>query len=444
MTSAAVALFVAAFVAAGPDPLADAERLLEAKDYRGAELVLRELVRHDPSNARAHGNLALALIARKEFAAAVDEGRLAAAFAPSTPEARYIYGMTLRAAGRPLEAARELERADALKPGQRGVVAALAEAWAAAGDDRAAAAYEKLVVLAPDDPAAPMGLAEYDWSVGRIDAGNAAAAKGLERFPGSAELHRVFGRALFEQERFADAARELGRARDLGASDPGTFLLQANALARTGETAAAEQAFEAGIARHPSSAALLADAGRLWVAAGDSSRALPRLSQAAALAPKDAAIQLDLGRALEAAGRKADAEAAYRLAVALSPQLPSPHYALGTLLVRTGRREEGQRELGTYQSLYEKASRLSEEQNARTAEMALAWSEVNTGNAASALVRFTSMPETADVLLGRATALSRLKRHAEAVRALERARQLAPENLRIQTMLAAERAREGS
>ncbi len=444
MTSAAVALLVAALVAAGPDPLAEAEKLLEAKDYKGAELVLRELLRHDPSSARAHGNLALALLSRRNFAEAVDEGRLAAAFAPSTPEARYIYGMTLRAAGRPLEAARELERADTLKPGQAGVVAALAEAWAAAGDERAGAAYEKLIVLAGDDPAAPMGLAEYDWSVGRAEAGNAAAAKGLERFPSSAELHQAFGRALFEQERFADAARELGRARDLGAADPGTFLLWANALARTGDAAGAELAFEAGLERHPSSAALLQDAGRLSLAAGDPARALTRLSEAARVAPGDAAIQLDLGRALEAAGRKADAEAAYRLAVALSPQLASPHYALGTLLVRTGRREEGQRELAAHQSLYERASRLSEEQNARTAEMALAWSEVNTGHAASALVRFSSMPETPDVLLGRATALSRLKRHAEAVRALERARQLSPENLRIQTMLAAERARGGA
>jgi Flp pilus assembly protein TadD len=444
VTSAAAALFVAALAAAGPDPLAEAEKLLEARDYRGAELVLRELLRHDPSNARAHGNLALALLSRKKLAEAVDEGRLAAAFAPSMPEARYIYGMTLRAAGRPLEAARELERADTLKPGQVGVVAALAEAYAAAGDERAAPAYEKLILLAPSDPAAPAGLAEYLWSTGRIERGNAAAAKALERFPDSADLHRAFGRALFDQENFANAARELGRSLELGAGDPGTYLLWSNALWRSGDTAAATRAFDAGLARDPTSAALLQDAGRFSLSIGDHEGALARLSEAARLKPKDASVQLDLGRAREAAGRKTEAEAAYRLAVALSPQLGSPHYALGTLLVRTGRREEGQRELAAYQSLYERAARLSEEQNVRAAELALAWSELNTGSAAAALVRFSSMPETPDVLLGRAAALSRLRRHAEAVRVLERARQLSPENARIQTMLAAERAREGS
>ncbi len=350
--------------------------------------------------------------------------------------------MTLQAAGSPLEAARELERADALKPGQVGVVAALAAAWAAAGDDRAIAAYERLIALAPSDPAAPAGLAGYLWSVGRSEPGNAAAAKALQQFPESVELHRDFGRALFEQERFPDAARELGRARELGAADAGTFLLWANALWRAGDTAGAALAFDAGLAAHPSSAALLQDAGRLSLALGDPAGALPRLSEAARLKPKDASARFDVGRAREAAGQKAEAEAAYRLAASLAPQLASPHYALGGLLVRSGRREEGESELAAYRSLYERALRLSEEQNARGAEMALAWSELNAGKAPAALVRFNALPETPEVLLGRAAALSRLNRHAEAVRALERARQLAPDDPRVQTRLAVERARE--
>ncbi len=441
MTSA-VALLVAALVAAGPDPLVEAEKLLEARDYRGAEQILRELVARDPSNARAHGNLALALLARRRVPEAVDEGRLAAAFAPTVPEARYIYGMTLQAAGSPLEAARELERADALRPGQAGVLRALAQAYASAGDERAAAAYEKLIAISPSDPDAPAGLAEAYWSAGRFEDGNRAASQGLERFPNSPDLHRSFGRALFEQERFPDAARELGRTHDLGARDAETYLLWGNALRRAGDTAGAAAAFDAGLAIHPSSAPLLQDAGQLALAGGDPTGALKRLTEAARRNPKAYDIQLDLGRAYEASGRKGEAESAYRLAVALAPQLGSPHYALGNLLVRTGRREEGERELATYRSLYERAVRLSEEQNARAAEVALAWSELNAGNAAAALTRFSSLPETAEVLLGRAAALTRLQRHSEAVRTLERARQLSPADARVQARLAAARATE--
>jgi Flp pilus assembly protein TadD len=60
------------------------------------------------------------------------------------------------------------------------------------------------------------------------------------------------------------------------------------------------------------------------------------------------------------------------------------------------------------------------------------------------LERFAALPETPDSLLGRAAALSRLKRHAEAVRVLERARVLAPEDERIRTQLALEKSRDVS
>jgi cytochrome c-type biogenesis protein CcmH/NrfG len=46
-----------------------------------------------------------------------------------------------------------------------------------------------------------------------------------------------------------------------------------------------------------------------------------------------------------------------------------------------------------------------------------------------------------ETLLGRATVLSRLRRHPEAVAALERARQLDPQNPRVAALLAAERSR---
>ena len=49
--------------------------------------------------------------------------------------------------------------------------------------------------------------------------------------------------------------------------------------------------------------------------------------------------------------------------------------------------------------------------------------------------------QSLEVLKSRAKALSRLERHAEAVAALERARELKPDDPRIQTLLSVERAR---
>jgi tetratricopeptide (TPR) repeat protein len=128
-----------------------------------------------------------------------------------------------------------------------------------------------------------------------------------------------------------------------------------------------------------------------------------------------------LGRAREAIGRLPEAEEAYRKAMAPSPQLASPRYALGRILVRQGRRQEGEKELEVYRSLYARAERIQFETESRRGEILLAWSELERGQPAAALVRFESLPEGVEVLTGRAKALSLLNRHREAIQVLERA-----------------------
>ncbi len=435
------AVFVLAASSASQDELAQAEKRLERKDFVGAESALREIVRSDPSNARAHGNLALALLPQRKVREAVDEGRLAAAFAPQNAEARYIYGLTLRASNRNIEAAREFEKTAALKPGEVGPLVALAEAYAASQDERAAPVYERLLVLEPQQPRHRVDFAEYLWSAGKTGRGDEIAAAAIQEFPDAGQLHARYGRALFEEQRFVDAARELARAGDLGIRDVETLDLFGNALWQAGRIEEAEAAFEAALLVHSDSANLRLDLGRLLLSQGRAELALSQLEEAARLKPGDAIAALHLGRAQEAAGRLADAERAYRKAVTLLPELASPHYALGRLLVRQGRTEEGQRELEVHRSLYARAERALFETESRRSEILLAWSELARGQAAAALARFESLPEGLEVLRGRAKALSRLNRHREAVHVLERARELQPEEVRIQAQLAAERER---
>ena len=426
-----------------PDDLARAEALLARKDYSGAEALLREIVRAEPRNVRAHGNLALALLpqGRARMREAVDEGRLAAALAPESPEARYIYGLTLRAAGRPPEALREFAKASSLAPDALGPLDALAEAYAAAGDDRAIAAYERLQTLQPARSRYPLALAGYLWSVGQTERGNAAAAAAVEKFPNDAALRERYGKALFEQQRYVDAAGELARARALGVRDAETLAVLGDSLAQAGRVDGARAALEDAVREHPDSAPLLFDLGRLDLSRGEGETARRGLARAAELAPQDASIRFQLGRAEEAVGRLDEAEASYRRALELSPNLASPRYALGRLLVRRGRREEGEKELGVYRAQYAKAARAQSEAEARRGEILLAEAELSRGQTADALARLESLPEGAEVLEGRARALSRLNRHREAVQALERARELRPDDVRLQTLLAAERAK---
>src|SRR4030095_12954208 len=102
-------------------------------------------------------------------------------------------GLALRAAGRNGDAAREFGKAVELKPDAVGPVEALAGAYAAGGDDRAGAVYERLLVLDPRRPGPRQGFAEHLWSVGKNDQGNTVADAAVAAFPDDASLRAVYG-----------------------------------------------------------------------------------------------------------------------------------------------------------------------------------------------------------------------------------------------------------
>jgi Flp pilus assembly protein TadD len=431
----------ASLLAGSPDDLTRAESLLERKDYAAAESLLREVVRTDPRNARAHGNLALALLPQHKVGEAVTEARLAAAFEPASAQAHFIFGMALAADRKPLDAIREYERAVELSNGAVGPVSALAPAYAAVEDPRTAATYEKLAVLRPADPSVPAHLAEYLWRTEKVEDGNAVMERALVTFPENADLRVRWGRSLAQQDRYADAAEALEGARRLGADDAETLALLADVDERAGRVEDARATLAAAVARHPQDPVLAHALGRLRLAEGKTEDALPQLEKAALARPKAADYQLDYGRCLEASGRVADAEAAYRKAIALSTNLPAAHFALGRLLQREGRKDEAERELETHHALYERARRQVSAADVRDAETALAWTLLREGEAEKALERFRAIRETPESLRGEAAALQRLGRPADAVRALERAHELAPDDARIALLLAAGRSR---
>ena len=423
-----------------PGPLERGEKLLAARQYEKATTQLRKAIEADPTSARAHGDLALALMALQKNREAVDAARLAAAFGPQLPEARYIYGLALAANGRPVEAARELEKAVALKPGEAAPLLALAAAYAAAEDQRAAATYEKLVALRPADVKVRADFADYLWRIDKNAEGNRVAEQAIAAFPSNAELLIRYAQALLLQERALDAAQALEKARTLGSRSALTFALLAAADEQAGNAEAARAVLEAGIETYPNDASLRQNLGRLWLAEGQAAKALPQLEEAARLNPRGVQVLLDLGRALETLGRLDEAEAAYRRAIVLAPNTPRAHYALGRLFQRQGKSAEAQRELEIHHKLYERSREAIAHYDVESAEMAYAWAEWHKGNAGVALARFQALPETPETLRGAALALARLERHAEAVAALERAKALAPDDGRIELLLVTERA----
>ena len=425
----------------GADALARGEELLQRREFAAAEAALRQATAADPGSTSARVSLALALLYQRKVGEAVEEGRTAVAGDPESVEARQVYGRALAAAGRPLEAARELELVLVAKPDDPVPLEALARAYAVAQDDRALAAHEKLVELKPEIPQSHLRLAEYLWATGETERGNQVAADALGAFPEQGQLHAVYGRALFSQDRVVDAARQLSLAREGGVLDLRTLSLLCYAQWRAGDVEAAAEAFATTLAQHPQSAHLHQDHGRFLLGIGRPEEALVALEEAVRLRPGHASTYTELGRALEGVGRIEEAEQAYRKAIELGPQLTTPHYALGRLLTLHGDREEGQRELALYRTIYGRVAEQQQEARRRAGEVALAWAELRRGEAEAALGVFASLPESVETMSGQATALSRLGRHEAAIVVLERALELAPENPRLRVQLASERVR---
>jgi Flp pilus assembly protein TadD len=178
----------------------------------------------------------------------------------------------------------------------------------------------------------------------------------------------------------------------------------------------------------------------LW--SGRPGAALSHLTKAALADPGSAAIWLDLGRAHEANHNLEDAERAYRRALSLEPILSGAHYALALLLRRT-RQTEADIEFQTFETLYRQEQQQRMNERSQRTELAKAWLELKQGLVPSALVRFERIPEGPEALVGQAVALSRLGRHREATRVLERARLLVPYDAKIGALLAREVALAG-
>lgn len=409
-------------VSLGAQPQADAARSAPGQPADAPQLAesCHALIERDPS-------------------AAAEAGRRALALAPADIEAALCLGSALIMLGDYAEAVPPLERVLADRPDSLDALYGLAEAYAALDDPRAEQMYERLAASRPGDVTIRLGLIQYLWEHGKNDAGNQQMERLLEEHPGQPDLRITYALDLLRQQQFGRAASELERAWTAGGASYRVAYLLGNAWWEAGDVERALNSFRTAIAIDGAAVPARHDLGRLLMWAGRPAEAIAHLEKAAAAA-ESAAVTLDLGRSYEAAGRLEAAERAYREARALEPSLSPVHYALGRLLRRTGRHAEGGEALQTYHRLYEAEQQRRFDEKSRRAEIDLAWLELRRGRAAEALTRFERLGDTPEGLIGRAMALSRLKRHADAVRLLERARLLAPDEPRVTYLLARERA----
>lgn len=357
---------------------------------------------------------------------------------PPAPEKVVKTATALLAAGRPDEAVPALEAAVAARSKDGAAIRLLAAAYAAVGDERFEAMYRRAVALSPGDFPLRVELVEALWQAGRGDRGNAEMNR-LLREAGGPRLHLRFAFELMRQDRFADAAREFERVCRGASCDAEALETWGSALLETGRFAESADRYREAIARAPDRVSARQGLGRVLLLAGDPVSARRELARAVERQPASPEILLDLGRALEALGQTEAAEDAYRRVIELEPGFPRARYALGTLLARRGREEEARREIALYQQAFEREQRERFRAGARRAELALGWTSLAGGQTDEALAQFERHPEDPEALRGKAAALSRLARHAEALDTLERALSLSPADPRIRYALLRER-----
>jgi tetratricopeptide (TPR) repeat protein len=319
---------------------------------------------------------------------------------------------------------------------------ALAARYAAAGDPRTAETYERAIAAAPGDFPLRVELAELLWRTGERERGNAQMERLLRLVPDNPKLKAHYGVNLAEQGRYVQAAEQLDAARRAGFAGADVLYYLGSALWETGRLDEAALRLREAVAKEPDKASARHRLGRLLIFQGKPADAVVELSRSSELQPDAVDILLDFGRALEATGDLRRAEATYRRALDREPNTPLAHYLLGTLLARTGKRDEATKHVALYQRAFAEDQQDRFRSGSRQAELNLGWTELKKNRFEEALAQFARYPNDAEGLRGAAQALAGLKRHAEALRALERAVLLAPDDRALRFEL--DRARQRS
>ena len=120
-----------------------------------ATQTLRQALQVDPENGAARHALGLSLVRQQRLRDAIPELAKAAQLRPDVPRYAYVYGVALHQTGRIQQALQVLKDAQARYPGDRDILAALAQYYREMGDRQGAIARaRKLVEVSPGDPGA--------------------------------------------------------------------------------------------------------------------------------------------------------------------------------------------------------------------------------------------------------------------------------------------------
>jgi tetratricopeptide (TPR) repeat protein len=298
-----------------------AEARLETADFSGSEPLLLQLAREPATAAPAEYGAGRVAAARGDYAGAVAHFEKAVKAFPDFGAAHYALALAYRRLGRPVDAAKALER-------QQKCLAC----WPAVEDPVAS-----LIPAAREDASAVMKrgiqLAAEGDVRGAIDAHERALSLTPSLVQARVNLITLYGR----NGRYADAEAQY---RKLIADGKNVGEAQANyahVLLAQRRAAEAIPVFRDALISNPRDGAVRNGLGLALEMTGDSAGALAAYQQAVADAPTERKVRFNYGRALVAAGRLDEAIAQFeKLQEPEDEETPRYLFALSAARIRAG------------------------------------------------------------------------------------------------------------
>lgn len=353
--------------AAASPASAEAQAAFDRGDWEAAIQSFEKLLKAAPGNADYLLRLGVSLYAAGRPLDAVQVLRQALRLRPGLTAARHYLSASLAESGQCAEALPLLKKDVPQMPDKDlRRAAALAGVRCATGLNQPDEAVDFMRLLMREFPADPEVL--YQAAHLYSDLSLQASQELLYKAPASYQVRLLNAEALETQERWDEAAAEY---RAILAGQPhlpgihyrlGRLLLSLPEQAVTATTRdEARQEFEAELRLNPRNAGAEYVLGEMARQARDWASAIAHFGNAAKSDPAFADAFIGLGRSLIADRRFAEAVTPLEQAARLQPENPAAHYHLAIAYARTGRRADGERASAAFRLTAEKARQAKQE-----------------------------------------------------------------------------------
>ncbi len=317
-------------------------------DLESAERLFRQEIRFSPNHAAGYNNLGLVLQQQRRLTDAIAAHRRAVELDPRYAAAYLALGNALRQQGNLDEALTCFRSAIAAKPdyaeahNNLGVLLQMRGSF-----DEAISAYRKAIAARPGYAEAEFNLGVVLQQTGQLEAAEAAYSRAIAIAPQVALAYNNLGTVLKDLRRLDAAAAILERAIGLQPDYAEAFYNLAAVLREQGRLDRALDCYGRAASLHPNYVDAINNAGIILQETGRAGEAIDLYRGLVSAAPSRADVYNNMGTALLVEGRPEEAREAFQHAVALREDFPEALYNLGNAARELGNLA---RAIGAYES----------------------------------------------------------------------------------------------